>query len=151
MTSNLFDTRFETSLRLAVLLDEVGGDVSADYLQAVDFMSVYGKAFSVSDASLNGDNPFMFCELASRRELVRSSLRELVLKGYVLPVASSNGFLYRPTYEGRRFAETLSDDFSSRYRQAVAAVLEGTEGADGNELMERLTAQARESIKGLRE
>lgn len=149
MQNRLFDTVFETSIRIVLLLDELDEDAPADYIQAVDFMSLYGKHFSISDSSINGDNPYMFCEYASRRELVRAALRELVLQGKVTPTASDEGFLFRCSFEGHRLADSIDDGFSRRYRNAVEAALKVIEGVDEEALVERLNEQARKDVERL--
>lgn len=66
-TDSVFNTAFETSLRLLILLDESDVDLDVESIQTVDFMATYGKEFSIAENSANGDNPFMFCELATRK------------------------------------------------------------------------------------
>lgn len=149
MQNRLFDTVFETSLRLVLLLDELDTDASADYIQAVDFMALYGKHFSVSDSSINGDNPYMFCEYASRRELVRAALNELVLQGRVFPTAEESGFLFRNTFDGHRLADSLDNDFSQKYRRTVEAVLESIKEIEEGDLIEKLNKQAQEDVERL--
>lgn len=149
MQNKLFDTVFETSLRLLLLLDELDADASADYIQAVDFMALYGKHFSVSDSSINGDNPYMFCEYASRRELVRAALNELVLQGHIFPTAAESGFLFRNTYDGHRLADSLDNDFSQKYRRTVEAILESIKEIEGGALIEKLNEHAREDVERL--
>ena len=48
-------------------------------LYAIDFMSLYGRTFGITDSDLNGDNEYKFSEFASHRELIRAALKELVL------------------------------------------------------------------------
>lgn len=151
MKAKLFDTVFETSLRLTILLNELDGDVSADYIQAIDFMALYGKCFSISDRNINGDNPFMFSEHASRRELVRSALKNLVLKGYVIPTATENGFVYRSTFEGSRFAEEQLNAFAESYRRTIQSALDVTSALEEDEVVERLRRRTRSEIERLPE
>lgn len=86
MTDKLFNSNFENSLRLLILLDEFVMPKSLDMLYAADFMSAYGATFHISQSNLNGENPYMFSEFASRRGVVRAALKELVLDGFVVPV-----------------------------------------------------------------
>lgn len=122
-TDSVFNTVFETSLRLLILLDESDVDLNVESIQAVDFMATYGKEFSIAENSANGDNPFMFCELATRKTLVESALKELVIKGYVLPTATRSGFLYRSLLAGHRLAQSLSSEYPTEYRDAVENAL----------------------------
>ena len=56
----LFNSTFENSLRLLILLDEYDMPKSLDMLYAVDFMSLYGASFGITDQNLNGDNDYKF-------------------------------------------------------------------------------------------
>lgn len=143
----LFDTVFETTLRLVVLLDELDADASADYISAIDFIALYGKPFSLSEESLNGDNPFMFCELASRRVLVQTALKECVCKGYALPTATEEGFLYRSTSEGSAFASRMGVPFADTYRSLVSSAAETTAGMTDEALWNDLNQKAKEAIE----
>ena len=60
--ARLFNSTFENSLRIAILLDCFSSAQTVDMLYAADFMTIYGKAFGVSEADLNGDNQYKFSE-----------------------------------------------------------------------------------------
>ena len=77
-TYKVFNTPLETALRVALLLSVVPEDLDATSIQAIDFLATYGKAFSLSTHNANGDNRFMYCELAARKGLVDRGLRMLV-------------------------------------------------------------------------
>ena len=72
--SRIFNTRFELSLRVLILLNvsKIALDLETTYV--VDFVATYGRTFSISDINLNGDNQFKFSEFAVRREIVRAAL-----------------------------------------------------------------------------
>jgi len=100
MTKNPFNSTFENSLRLLVLLDIYDMPQTVDMLYAVDFMTVYGKSFGITETNLNGDNEYRFSEFASRREPVRAALKEMVLNGTAQALSYKNGLAYIITPEG---------------------------------------------------
>ena len=53
MTNSPFNTEFEISLRILLLLSLENG-ISANRISAIDFISTYGKDFNVSKSDLNG-------------------------------------------------------------------------------------------------
>ena len=73
----LFNSTFENSLRLLILLDEYDMPQTLDMLYAVDFMTIYSEPFGLSEQNLNGDNDLKFSEFASQRDLVKEALKEL--------------------------------------------------------------------------
>lgn len=119
----MFNTVFETSLRVLILLNEADINLDSETIVAVDFVATYGKVFEFSEESANGDNALMFCELASRRQLIKDALKSLVLRGCVLPTATEEGFVYRLLLRGRQFAESLHSPYSSEYKEAVIRAL----------------------------
>lgn len=56
-TDRVFNTAFETSLRILLLLDVSDIDLDEQTIRAADFIATYGKEFELSDDSPNGDNP----------------------------------------------------------------------------------------------
>ena len=60
----LFNSTFENSLRLLILLDEYDMPKSLDMLYAVDFMTLYSASFGITDQNLNGDNDYKFSVFA---------------------------------------------------------------------------------------
>ena len=95
MMGKLFNSTFENSLRILLLMDEFGKKQNLDMLYVADFMVSYGATFGFSKADLNGDNPYKFSEFASRREIVRLALKQLVLDGLVYPSDTDTGILYK--------------------------------------------------------
>lgn len=145
MKCKVFDTPFETSLRVILLLNEVDSDKSSDYIQAIDFISLYSHYFGFEERNLNGNNPFLFCEYTSRRNLIKEALRLLTLKGYVQPTAMDSGFLYRITTTGRNFASSLDTTFADKYRKIVGVVLIETSDIDETTLISKLNDKALDS------
>lgn len=122
-TDKVFNTVFETSLRILLLLDESDSDLDEQAIRTADFMATYGKEFKISNDSPNGDNPYFYCELASRKVLVYETLKQLVVDGNVLPTATEDGFLYRATLPGHHLAQSLESDYAKEYRAAVGSAL----------------------------
>lgn len=70
--TELFNTPFETALRVLLLLEsEARTDFSINMIAAVDFAALYGRSFAFSGMNLHGDNLFKFSEFATRKELTR--------------------------------------------------------------------------------
>ena len=72
----LFNSTFEVSLRLMLLLS-VTGDVpmTVDRIAAYDVITIYSRDFGLSEEVLHGDNEFGLSEFASRRNKTQIALR----------------------------------------------------------------------------
>lgn len=124
----LFNSTFENSLRLLILLDEYDMPQTLDMLYAVDFMTLYSEPFGLSGHNLNGDNDLKFSEFASQRDLVKEALRELVLDGTAEAVSYKDGLSYIITPEGEDFCNSLTSEYAREYRKTVKTVIDATEG-----------------------
>lgn len=122
----LFNSTFENSLRLLILLDEYEMPQTLDMLYTVDFMTLYSEPFGISDHNLQGDNDLKFSEFASQRESVRDALKELVLNGTAEAVGYKNGLSYVITAEGEDYCKSLSSDYAREYRKTAKEVIKAT-------------------------
>lgn len=104
----LFNSTFENSLRLLLLLDEYDMPQTLDMLYAVDFMTIYSEPFGLSEQNLNGDNDLKYSEFASQRDLVKKALKELVLNGTAEAVSYKDGLSYIITPEGEDYCGALT-------------------------------------------
>ena len=110
-----YNSVFEIELRILLLLEHSKQDfLSSDMIAALDFITVYGKEFGVSNENLHGDNRFKFSELPSRREKVFQALRELVKKNMV-DIDLSKGFKFQINNNGYQFVEKLEGNYAIEY------------------------------------
>lgn len=144
--ARLFNSTFENSLRIAILLDCFSSAQTVDMLYAADFMTIYGKAFGVSEADLNGDNQYKFSEFASRRQIVQNALKSLVLNGLAIPLDTSDGIGYSITDYGRKMVNSLESDYAREYRKVAAAVTKRIQGQKERTVIARINRLSAESI-----
>ena len=114
--SRVFNTTFELSLRILILLSVINSPSPADRLAALDFITTYGKSFQISDTNLNGDNDLRFSEYASRRTLVKASLVDLFRKGMIIPSDTSEGFKYEINERGCEHVLLLDGEYACQYK-----------------------------------
>ena len=115
--SDVFNTEFEVSLRILLTLESSGQRrLSADMIAATDFITVYGREFGVSDENLHGENNYKFGEFALRREVVKDSLKSLVLDGFVYVDDKENGFTYYLNDRGQKYAAKFNSEYAVNYR-----------------------------------
>jgi len=120
----IFNTPFETALRILLLLEtEARDNFTINMIAALDFAALYGKSFEVSEENLHGDNLFKFSEFATRKELANEGIKLLVRKGFVNAGMTQSGFVYRITDEGRIFAGKLDTAYADDYRNEIRSAL----------------------------
>ena len=138
--NELFNTVFETELRLLLLLEASlsikacestdGQEVcqvrktTAEKLAAIDFITIYGASFGLTKLNLHGDGDYKFSEFAVRRDLTQKALRELVRRGFVNVENSQEGFVYTMTDAGLAFCNELADEYANEYRESSFHVMD---------------------------
>ena len=115
--NNIFNSAFELSLRVLILMKTKKSRVTVDWLSCIDFVTTYGKDFGVSEFNLHGDNEYRFSEYAAKREIIGSAIKELVLRGYITPHCNKSGFNYSITPAGIQLCETLNDAYAETYEK----------------------------------
>lgn len=147
MMDKLFNTNFENALRLVILLDLFDMPQSLNMIYAVDFMTVYGASFGLTESNLNGTNPYMFSEFASRREIVMEALKELVIYDMALPVNMDTGIAYTITPNGEELAASLESTYAKEYRIAAGKVLKAVKNTSDVKLIEMINKKSADSIR----
>lgn len=143
----IFNTPLENGLRLIILMDVFQKPKTLDMLYSIDFITVYGETFGITNANLNGDNQYKFSEFASRRELVRLALRELVLNGFARPVQMKDGIGFLMTGNGRAYCAELESDYAQEYKAAaVEAVIKYGKQSERN-IMSIINKISAESLR----
>ena len=120
MSSSVFNSVYETSMRLILLLYAFGGPLSSEELFVFDFVATYGKEFGLTDVSLNGDSEFTLSKATLRRKRVMESISYLVRNGYITLIAEENETKYELTERGNEFYKKISQTgYSEKYMLTV--------------------------------
>ncbi|NMB97431.1 MAG: hypothetical protein GYA02_12620 [Clostridiaceae bacterium] len=147
--SKLYNTPFEASLRILLILETLNyQSFSVDMLAAIDFISLYGRDFGLSNENLHGDNNYKFSEFTLRRELIKTAIKNLVLDDLLKVSSTKQGFTFSSNQKGLNFSEHLSSDYANTYRQAVYSVKEFVSNKTEREVLEYINKR---SIYSLRE
>lgn len=114
-TTQVFNTEFEVSMRVLLVLSVYKNALGVDLITVIDLFNTYGKNYKLTETNLHGDNSLSFDEITSRRELVKSSLKNLVLERLITPVYSKSGFQYLINDKGIALCNKMSSDYSTAY------------------------------------
>ena len=116
MSSSVFNSVYETSMRLVLLLFAFDAPLSSEELFVFDFVSTYGKEFGLTDVSLNGDSEFTLSKATLRRKRVVEAVSYLVRNGYITLIAEGNETKYELTERGNEFYKKISQSgYSEKY------------------------------------
>lgn len=149
MMIDVFNTEFELFLRILLILNSPGvKKISADRIVAVDFITVYGRDFGVSDHNLHGDNDFRFSEFTCRRDLVKNAIKSLVINGLIKVTCLKSGFYYFISDSGKNYCLKLNNAYADEYSSIVENTLIYVDNKSDRELTGQINSY---SIIALRE
>lgn len=114
--NKLFNTEFETSLRLILLLKIAGkSGLSVDRAAIADYAAIYSKNCGLSDKNLNGDAVYSFSEFATKRLLVSNALITMVRCGIANVRTTGKGFIYVLSEDGKIAASKMQSSYATSY------------------------------------
>ena len=130
MNRELFNTPFELSLHVVLLLGTIKQALSVERIVAYDFIAVYPHMFNVSDENLNGENEFTFSELTTRRNLIKTAVKSLVLDRLILATDTNEGTLYDISESGQQLYQSLTSEYAVKYKKIINLVQQKYEAVD---------------------
>lgn len=139
---NLYNTSFEVSLRVLLLLDKSNRAINVDTLTYLDFISVYAKDFAVSEFNVNGENRYKHGELSAKRRMINSALKRLVLDRFVKVTVSDSGMLYGINELGKEYVKQLDSEYAIEYSHAAEQVIKKYGHLSDKELVQILNENA---------
>lgn len=120
----LLGSSFEVSLRILLMLNEMSNlALDNQQISAIDFIAVYAADYKILDENLHGYGSYRFSEYPSRKQMVSSALKMLVLDGYILFAPNKKGYAYKISNSGILLAKSLTDSYADEYKIAIHAVV----------------------------
>ena len=145
--SSVFDTPFEVSLRVLLLLSADGHPRTTDMIAAMDFISVYGKSFGITETNLHGDNSYKYGEFAHRRAMVKKALKSLVLGGMVDLYQKDGGFHFAINDAGETFCSSLTSEYADEYSQASKNAVAFIYGKSERKIITEINRQSTTTLR----
>lgn len=147
MSNRLFNTPFELSLHVVLLLDVANAGITLDRIAAYDFMAIYCEDFGVADKSLNGENGFAFSELSARRNLIKTAIKNLVVDGLVIATDDEAGILYSASESGRSMSKSFQSEYAKRYKELMRLVVAKYGNYSDVQLFNEISRQSTKSLR----
>ena len=131
----IFNTEFENSLRIILLLSYLDEPVSFFRIKLLDFLCLHGKELLNLPMSLNGTTEFLKNEYDSKDEVLKESIKHLVLDGMIIPKLEEKNFTYQVTEVGRQIASRLlASEYGFNYAGVVNVAVDRFKSYTDNEL-----------------
>lgn len=136
MRCTSLDTRFEAELRGLILLFLLGEAADADYLGALDTITVNAHTFEVGEDNLNGTHRLASGELHTRTVLMTQALRQLAIQGFVKLQSGQTPVSFTITSEGEKVVNRLHSRYAGRLFDTALETIEQVGDLSTNELVE---------------
>ena len=107
--SNIFNSCYEISLRIVLLIKVINIPINSENIFAYDFIGTYAKEFDLMDISLNGDSEFTLSKISLRRKKIIESINYLVIHKYISPICDIDGIKYILLEKGNSLYNKLKD------------------------------------------
>ena len=130
----IYNSTFETSLRLLCLLYSVNCNLNVDQIMLMDFIASYGKTYRIYYKNLNGENPLVISELPARRVRIQRALKQMVQSGYAIPDPNDIA-LYRISNKGKQYVQALKSNYARAYITAANNAYNAYGGYENTELL----------------
>ncbi len=142
--NKIFNSTFENSLRVLLILSSDNRALSNDMISILDFISIYNKTLGVGEKDLNGQNSFAFCEYTTRRQIIKESIKELVLRGLIDVVQMKKGFCYKINKNGKEVVSNFHTNYAENYLLATQSTLKFGKGKNEKQLISFINTKANE-------
>lgn len=124
MKTKIFNTEFEVSMRLLLLLYSTNKGLDEEKILYLDFFTIYAKNYKLGDDNINGDSKYMLNEFTAQRRLIKEAIKVLVLEGLIDVNNTKEGFIYKINNKGKSFCESMTSDYSKKYKKQATITRE---------------------------
>lgn len=148
MTESIFNSTFEMELRILLLMSAAKKKAfSVDRIVSMDFIVCYAGYFQLPYLNPQGDNQYMFSELASRRERIQEAVKSLVVQG-LLDVGMENGYVFSITDTGSKYIRKLKSEYAVQYKTIAADAIKRFKDYSDLQLERMINDSAVKSVRG---
>ena len=148
MTESVFNSTFEMELRVLLLLSAAKKRAfSVERIVSLDFIVCYAGNFQLPYLNPQGDNQYMFSELASRRERIQEAVKSLVVQG-LLDVGLDNGYFFSITETGSKYIKKLKSEYAVQYKTIAADAIKKFKDYSDLQLDRMINDSAVKSVRG---
>ncbi|MGP1451396.1 MAG: ABC-three component system middle component 2 [Metamycoplasmataceae bacterium] len=120
----IFNTNFEISMRILLLLSIYRKPIDIETIMYLDFFALYSKNYGFNKKNINGDLNYVNIELSNQYIFIKKAIIELVLKDFLIIIDDKSGFLYTIKKERTNFIYNLKNNYSKEYKKNVKLIID---------------------------
>ena len=120
----LYNTLNEVGARMLIILDSSKVAMNLERLQVYDHVILHLGDINGNLPSIHPSNPSHSSEIIAKKQLIRSAITTMMLKGLVTIKCTSSGFAYAANKITAGFIQMLSSDYYKRVRANTEVVCE---------------------------
>ena len=148
MTESIFNSTFELELRILLLMSAAKKKAfSVERIVSLDFIVCYAGYFQLPYLNPQGDNEYMFSELAGRRERIQEAVKSLVIQG-LMEVGLDNGYVFSITETGSKYIRKLKSEYAVQYKTIAADAIKRFKDYSDLQLDRMINDNAVKSVRG---
>ena len=148
MTESVFNSTFEMELRILLLMSAARKKAfSFERIVSMDFIVCYAGYFQLPYLNPQGENQYMFSELASRRERIQEAVKSLVVQG-LLDVGLDKGYVFSITDTGSKYTRKLKSEDAVQYKTIAADAIKRFKDYSDLQLDRMINDSAVKSVRG---
>lgn len=148
MIASVFNSTFEMELRILLLMSATKKKAfSIDRIVSLDFIVCYAGYFQLPYLNPQGDNQYMFSELASRRKRIQEAVKGLVVQG-LLDVGLENGYVFSITDIGSKYIKKLQSEYAVQYKTIATDAIKRFKDYSDLQLERMINDSAVKSVRG---
>ena len=148
MTESIFNSTFELELRILLLMSAAKKKAfSVERIVSLDFIVCYAGYFQLPYLNPQGENEYMFSELAGRRERIQEAVKSLVIQG-LLEVGLDNGYVFSITETGSKYIRKLKSEYAVQYKTIAADAIKRFKDYSDLQLDRMINDSAVKSVRG---
>ena len=132
---SLYNSPFEISLRMLMLLRVFSVPVSGERLYLMDFLCTNGKRFHFTDTDLFGSHSLQAGALPALKKECRQSMALLTAQSLAEVQISLQGILYTLTEKGNSTSQKISGHWASQYTTNAAQIISALEHRSDTEIL----------------
>ena len=148
MTESVFNSTFEMELRILLLMSAARKKAfSFERIVSMDFIVCYAGYFQLPYLNPQGENQYMFSELASRRERIQEAVKSLVVQ-CLLDVGLDKGYVFSITDTGSKYTRKLKSEYAVQYKTIAADAIKRFKDYSDLQLDRMINDSAVKSVRG---
>jgi hypothetical protein len=121
--NRIFNTTFEASVRILMLLSLVLEPIEAERIVALDSITIYGHSIGFAEYDINSNSQRRSNEYTARRYKDLNAIKRLTLTGLIKAEFINSALMYSITTTGKNYVQSLTSEYSKHYKTNAQQII----------------------------